>query len=191
MSFVWFLFGFVSGRSFPVHTMPRFTPKLKLPVKVAVSCCLIVIFIIYHNISYTALPQPSHIPVTDVVRHRGSSPQPVVLSKSPNCPAGFYTKEELKPYLQRPLQDPGAPGADGKAFVPHRMSPEEQKESLDGFEKNKFNQFASDRISLHRDLGNDTRHQEWVHTLFIILMRESVTWHWPVILEWSTVCLFF
>ncbi|KAE8293701.1 Polypeptide N-acetylgalactosaminyltransferase 6 [Larimichthys crocea] len=40
------------------------------------------------------------------------------------------------------------------------MSLKELKEKQNGFKKNQFNQFASDRISLHRDLGNDTRHPD-------------------------------
>lgn len=127
-----------------------------LPVKVAVSCFLILLFIKYQNINSTAFPQP----VAGVVRLGGSTLQPVVLLPGPNCPPGFYSEEELKPHLQRPPQDPRAPGANGKPFVLHRMTAEEHEEKLHGFDKNQFNQFASDRISLHRDLGKDTRHPE-------------------------------
>ncbi|XP_068454402.1 polypeptide N-acetylgalactosaminyltransferase 6-like [Clinocottus analis] len=80
--------------------------------------------------------------------------------------AGFYTEEELKPHLQRPPQDPGAPGAGGKPFGKRRLSPEERKEKIDGFNKTQFNQFASDRISLHRDLGEDTRHPDCLKQRF-------------------------
>ncbi|XP_023284421.1 polypeptide N-acetylgalactosaminyltransferase 6-like isoform X1 [Seriola lalandi dorsalis] len=83
-----------------------------------------------------------------------------------DCPSGFYTKEELKPHLQRPLQDSMAQGANGKAFVLQLMNPEEQDEKLRGFDKNQFNQFASDRISLHRDLGKDTRHTDCLEQKF-------------------------
>ncbi|GLD50045.1 polypeptide N-acetylgalactosaminyltransferase 6-like isoform X1 [Lates japonicus] len=83
----------------------------------------------------------------------------------PGCPPGFYTKEELEPHLQRPPQDPRAPGANGKPFVSHGMTLEEHYEKLHGFNKNQFNQFASDRISLHRDLGEDTRHPETVYSV--------------------------
>ncbi|XP_041860041.1 polypeptide N-acetylgalactosaminyltransferase 6-like isoform X2 [Melanotaenia boesemani] len=46
------------------------------------------------------------------------------------------------------------------------MSNEERKEELRGFAKNQFNQFASDHISLHRDLGKDTRHSDCLEQTF-------------------------
>lgn len=84
-----------------------------------------------------------------------------------HCLPGHYTLAELKPFLERPLQDPNAPGASGKAFKATNLSPEEEKEKERGDEKHCFNAFASDRISLHRDLGPDTRPPEYVeiHTL--------------------------
>lgn len=168
------LFDFISGQSLPLHTMPRFFSQLALPVKVAVSCFAIVYLIIYYNMNYMALP--SHIPVAGVVRGSNS-----------DCPAGFYTKEELKPHLRRPLQDPRAPGANGEPFVSHIMTREERKEKLQGFMKNQFNQFASDRISLHRDLGKDTRHPEWVSPLFINFWKSW--WRLHVTLE-AVECTF-
>uniref|UniRef100_A0A3Q1G3I5 Polypeptide N-acetylgalactosaminyltransferase n=1 Tax=Acanthochromis polyacanthus TaxID=80966 RepID=A0A3Q1G3I5_9TELE len=83
-----------------------------------------------------------------------------------NCLPGVYSKEELKPRLQRPLQDPRAPGADGKPFVSRQMTRVEREEKARGFEKNQFNQFASDRISLHRGLGIDTRHPDCLKQKF-------------------------
>lgn len=127
--------------------MHKFCRGLSLPVKVAISCYLIFLFIMYYNFNYTTVPQP---PVAGVLL-----PLP-----SLSCPPDFYTEEELKPHLQRPPQDPRAPGANGKPFLSHRMTPEEHKEKLHGFNKTRFNQFASDRISLHRHLGKDTRHPE-------------------------------
>ncbi|XP_027865897.1 polypeptide N-acetylgalactosaminyltransferase 6-like isoform X2 [Xiphophorus couchianus] len=47
------------------------------------------------------------------------------------------------------------------------MTAEEQKEESSGFKKNQFNQFASDRISLHRDLGKDTRHPDCLKQKFL------------------------
>lgn len=76
------------------------------------------------------------------------------------CLPGSYTAAELKPFLDRPPQDPKAPGASGKAFKPVNLSPAEQKEKERGDEKHCFNAFVSDRISLHRDLGPDTRPPE-------------------------------
>ncbi|MBN3283386.1 GALT6 acetylgalactosaminyltransferase, partial [Polyodon spathula] len=75
----------------------------------------------------------------------------------PQCPPGDYSPAELKPVIERPIQDPQAPGADGQAFKEGKLSEEEQKEKDRGMQKQCFNQFASDRISLHRSLGADTR----------------------------------
>lgn len=83
-----------------------------------------------------------------------------------NCPAGFYTQAELQPHLARPPQDRNSPGADGKAFQKDNMSPEEEKEKEEGMKRHCFNQFASDRISLSRSLGEDTRPPECVERKF-------------------------
>ncbi|XP_017694933.1 PREDICTED: polypeptide N-acetylgalactosaminyltransferase 6-like [Lepidothrix coronata] len=76
------------------------------------------------------------------------------------CPPGVYTAAELRPLLERPPQDPASPGADGKAFKKERWSPEESREKERGYEKHCFNAFASDRISLQRALGPDSRPPE-------------------------------
>lgn len=98
------------------------------------------------------------------------APQPPPAHEQPtedaNCPAGFYTQAELKPHLDRPLQDPYSPGADGKAFQKDSMTPEEEKEKEEGMTRHCFNQFASDRISLSRALGEDTRPPECVERKF-------------------------
>ncbi|XP_067405977.1 polypeptide N-acetylgalactosaminyltransferase 3 isoform X2 [Emydura macquarii macquarii] len=83
-----------------------------------------------------------------------------------HCLPGHHTLAELKPFLERPPQDPNAPGASGKAFKTINLSPEEQKEKERGDEKHCFNAFASDRISLHRDLGPDTRPPECIEQKF-------------------------
>lgn len=92
------------------------------------------------------------------------APQPPSVQYQPtedvNCPPGFYTQADLKPHLDRPPQDPNSPGADGKAFHKDHMSPEEEKEKEEGMTRHCFNQFASDRISLSRSLGDDTRPPE-------------------------------
>ncbi|XP_012676061.2 polypeptide N-acetylgalactosaminyltransferase 6-like [Clupea harengus] len=84
----------------------------------------------------------------------------------PLCPSGFYSRAELGPRLPRPPEDPMSPGAYGRAFVSGHLSPEELEEKKEGLRKTCFNQFASDRISLHRSLGNDTRPPECVDRLF-------------------------
>ncbi|KAM4776240.1 polypeptide N-acetylgalactosaminyltransferase 3 isoform 3-T4 [Cyanocitta cristata] len=94
---------------------------------------------------------------------------PVRQTKIPgerHCLPGHYTPVELKPFLDRPLQDPNAPGASGKAFKTINLNSEEQKEKQVGEEKHCFNAFASDRISLHRDLGPDTRPPECIEQKF-------------------------
>ncbi|NXA32824.1 GALT3 acetylgalactosaminyltransferase, partial [Eudromia elegans] len=94
---------------------------------------------------------------------------PVRQTKVPGerrCLPGHYTAVELKPFLDRPLQDPNAPGASGKAFKTVNLSSEEQKEKERGEEKHCFNAFVSDRISLHRDLGPDTRPPECIEQKF-------------------------
>ncbi|KAJ8397016.1 hypothetical protein AAFF_G00010700 [Aldrovandia affinis] len=95
-------------------------------------------------------------------------PPPVEQQQTPDrhCPPGFYTQKELRPHQERPLQDPHDQGADGKAFHEDSLSPEEEKEKQDGMTRNCFNQFASDRISLHRSLGEDTRPPECVERKF-------------------------
>ncbi|XP_059188885.1 polypeptide N-acetylgalactosaminyltransferase 6 [Centropristis striata] len=82
------------------------------------------------------------------------------------CPSGFYTAAELKPHLERLPQDPRSPGADGKAFTKDNLSPEEAREKDEGMKRHCFNQFASDRISLSRSLGDDTRPPECVNRKF-------------------------
>ncbi|XP_054905631.1 polypeptide N-acetylgalactosaminyltransferase 6 [Poeciliopsis prolifica] len=98
------------------------------------------------------------------------APQPPPVQAQPTedvkCPSGFYSQAELKPHLERPPQDPQSPGADGRAFVKDNMTPEEEKEKEEGMTRHCFNQFASDRISLSRNLGEDTRPPECVDRKF-------------------------
>ncbi|XP_036959413.1 polypeptide N-acetylgalactosaminyltransferase 6-like isoform X2 [Acanthopagrus latus] len=129
--------------------------RLTFLVKVAVSCTLIVLFVLYYNHKAFVIGLP------------GATLQLLVPSPYADCPPGFYAKEELKPHMQRPPQDPTAPGADGKAFEPHLLTAKEGKELSQGFIKNQFNQFASDRISLHRLLGEDTRHPDCLEQKFL------------------------
>ncbi|XP_068103484.1 polypeptide N-acetylgalactosaminyltransferase 3-like [Hyperolius riggenbachi] len=82
------------------------------------------------------------------------------------CLPGYYTTEELKPYLERPPQDPNAPGASGKSFQEDTLSLEEQKEKRKAQDRFQINTFASERISLARDLGPDKRHPECIAQKF-------------------------
>ncbi|NXE30315.1 GALT6 acetylgalactosaminyltransferase, partial [Ardeotis kori] len=90
------------------------------------------------------------------------------------CLPGVYTAAELRPLMERPPQDPASPGADGKAFKKERWTAEETKEKERGYEKHCFNAFASDRISLQRALGPDSRPPEPSQT-FSDLLRPSQT----------------
>ncbi|CDQ66029.1 unnamed protein product [Oncorhynchus mykiss] len=83
-----------------------------------------------------------------------------------HCPPGHYSQAELKPALERPPQDPQGPGADGRGYEKKNMTPEEEKEKEKGMTVNCFNQFSSDRISLSRSLGDDTRPPECVERKF-------------------------
>ncbi|CAJ1085272.1 polypeptide N-acetylgalactosaminyltransferase 6-like isoform X1 [Xyrichtys novacula] len=111
--------------------------------------------------------------VRDAVNNIGfqiGAPQPPPEQPQPtediNCPTGYYTQAELKPHLERPPQDPNAPGADGKGYKKDHLSTAEEKEKSDGMARHCFNQFASDRISLSRGLGDDTRPPECVDRKF-------------------------
>lgn len=84
----------------------------------------------------------------------------LALSEDASCPSAFYSPEDLKPHIERHREDPEGPGADGKPFITGMMSPAELSEKQEGLVKNGFNQYASDRISLHRSLGADTRPPE-------------------------------
>ena len=87
----------------------------------------------------------------------GPEPEPTF---NRQCPPGFYSQAELRPALERPPQDPQAPGASGNAFATDKLTPEQEKEKEEGMTRHCFNQYASDRISLHRSLGEDTRPPE-------------------------------
>ncbi|KAM6330800.1 polypeptide N-acetylgalactosaminyltransferase 6 [Alca torda] len=88
------------------------------------------------------------------------------LPSARSCPPGVYTAAELRPLMERPPQDPASPGADGKAFKKDHWTPEETKEKERGYEKHCFNAFASDRISLQRALGPDSRPPECIDQKF-------------------------
>lgn len=91
---------------------------------------------------------------------RAPEPQQATVSINQSCLPGFYTPAELKPFWERPPQDPNSPGADGTAFEKSEWTPLEIQEKEEGYKKHCFNAFASDRISLHRALGPDTRPPE-------------------------------
>ncbi|XP_005986275.1 polypeptide N-acetylgalactosaminyltransferase 6 [Latimeria chalumnae] len=90
--------------------------------------------------------------------------EPVDDDKS--CPPGHYSLSELRPFMERPLQDPNVPGADGRGFKKDQLNAQETKEKDRGYEKHCFNAFVSDRISLQRTLGPDTRPPECIDQKF-------------------------
>nr|XP_033793173.1 polypeptide N-acetylgalactosaminyltransferase 6 isoform X2 [Geotrypetes seraphini] len=83
-----------------------------------------------------------------------------------SCLLGYYTQAELKPFMEQPPQDPKHPGGNGTAFIQEQWSMEESEEKNRGFEKYCFNVFASDRISLQRSLGTDSRAEECIKRKF-------------------------
>ncbi|XP_045868321.1 polypeptide N-acetylgalactosaminyltransferase 6 isoform X1 [Meles meles] len=97
---------------------------------------------------------------------RAPEPQETPISTNQSCLPGFYTPAELKPFWERPPQDPNSPGADGKAFQKDKWTRLETQEKEEGYKKHCFNAFASDRISLQRALGPDTRPPECVDQKF-------------------------
>uniref|UniRef100_A0A8C3WPB4 Polypeptide N-acetylgalactosaminyltransferase n=1 Tax=Catagonus wagneri TaxID=51154 RepID=A0A8C3WPB4_9CETA len=97
---------------------------------------------------------------------RAPEPQQTLVSTNRTCLPGFYTPAELKPFWERPPQDPNSPGADGKAFQKKEWTILETQEKEKGYKKHCFNAFASDRISLQRALGPDTRPPECVDQKF-------------------------
>lgn len=144
------------AQSLPAHEMPICSCRLALKFAAGISCFLFINYIILYNKGNSNLPAISQ----PLVENSTGPAVPQLDPPGPRCPPGFYTPEELRPHLQRPPQDSGAPGAHGEAFLPSSLSGEELDQKIDGFAKNQFNQFVSDRISLQRDLGEDTRHPE-------------------------------
>nr|XP_033791302.1 polypeptide N-acetylgalactosaminyltransferase 6-like [Geotrypetes seraphini] len=76
------------------------------------------------------------------------------------CLPGYYSAAELQPRFQRPPQDTCFHGAGGRAYPLSDLTAEEEVLRSIGYAKYNLNAFVSDRISLHRDLGPDTRPPE-------------------------------
>ncbi|XP_062904164.1 polypeptide N-acetylgalactosaminyltransferase 6-like [Mobula hypostoma] len=94
------------------------------------------------------------------------SPFTMLINSDRLCTPGYYSAVELEPAALRPREKPGAPGASGNALVLDNLSLEEATQRSLGFQKHGFDAFASDRISLHRDLGLDTRPPECISQRF-------------------------
>lgn len=47
------------------------------------------------------------------------------------CLPGHFTVAELKPFMERPHQDPNEPGAGGNPYLTDNLTPEEQKERIE------------------------------------------------------------
>ncbi|XP_038671203.1 polypeptide N-acetylgalactosaminyltransferase 3-like isoform X3 [Scyliorhinus canicula] len=82
------------------------------------------------------------------------------------CPPGYYSAIELGPAVSRRHEDRGVLGASGNAVVLDGLGFKEATERAIGFQKHGFNAFTSDRISIHRGLGPDTRAPECVTQQF-------------------------
>ncbi|XP_029441784.1 polypeptide N-acetylgalactosaminyltransferase 6-like [Rhinatrema bivittatum] len=82
------------------------------------------------------------------------------------CLPGYYSAMDLLPHFQRPYQDPRLPGAGGRAYWLSDLTMQEEMELRMGYVRHNLNTFVSDRISLHRDLGPDTRPPECVEKRF-------------------------
>ena len=63
-------------------------------------------------------------------------------------------EQVVAPQLENPKQDMNGPGEMGKAFDvdKDKLTPEERRKYDDGFQKNAFNGYVSDLISIHRSL---------------------------------------
>ncbi|XP_058498348.1 polypeptide N-acetylgalactosaminyltransferase 6-like isoform X2 [Solea solea] len=156
----------LSSPSSQLHIMCR---KLRRPV-VAVSCFLIFLYLLTQLAGVVRVSGPV-LPVEPFLRSSGSK-----------CLPGFYTTEELEPHFRRPPQNASAPGANGEAFVmTHKLTLDEEYEKLFGLNNNQFYQFASDRISLHRDLGHDTRNTDCLEQKF---------WRCPGLPKTSVIIVF-
>ncbi|KAK9515389.1 hypothetical protein VZT92_026040 [Zoarces viviparus] len=167
--------------------MPKFLRRRMSPLKLVLlggTVFMVVLVVLQRDVGSSSAGDPWFqelvvkkdkvlVMVREAVNNIGNQirpPQAPSIQQQPTedgeCPAGFYTRAELKPHLERPPQDPESPGADGKAFQKDNMSPEEVKEKEEGMTRHCFNQFASDRVSLSRSLGDDTRPSECVESKF-------------------------
>nr|XP_033771633.1 polypeptide N-acetylgalactosaminyltransferase 6-like [Geotrypetes seraphini] len=94
-----------------------------------------------------------------------SSP-PQEIETTLGCPPGHYSVDELQPHFRRPLQDAWFPGAGGRPYRVSDLTSEEEIKRNMGYVKYNLNAFVSDRISLLRDLGPDTRPPECLEKKF-------------------------
>nr|XP_033771650.1 polypeptide N-acetylgalactosaminyltransferase 6-like [Geotrypetes seraphini] len=98
---------------------------------------------------------------------QGQSSPPQEVEGTLGCPPGHYSADDLQPHFQRPPQDPWFPGAGGRPYRVSDLTAEEEIERNMGYAKYNLNAFVSDRISLLRDLGPDTRPPECLAKKFM------------------------
>ncbi|XP_058498278.1 polypeptide N-acetylgalactosaminyltransferase 6 [Solea solea] len=167
--------------------MRPFLRRRLSPLKLAIlggTLFMVVLVVLQRDVSSTSAADPWFqelvdkkdkmiIMVREAVNNIGfqiQAPHPPPVQEQPThdskCPPGLYTQTELKPHLERPPQEPNSYGEDAKSFQKDHMTPEEEKEKEEGMTRHCFNQFASDRISLSRGLGEDTRPVECVERKF-------------------------
>jgi polypeptide N-acetylgalactosaminyltransferase len=89
------------------------------------------------------------------------------------------------PQLDNPKQDLNGPGEMGKAFEvdKDKLTPEERRKYDDGFQKNAFNAYVSDMISIHRSLPDvrdpgcrKIEHKALVATASIVMCFHNEAW---------------
>jgi polypeptide N-acetylgalactosaminyltransferase len=89
------------------------------------------------------------------------------------------------PQLDNPKQDLNGPGEMGKAFEvdKDKLTPDERRKYDDGFQKNAFNAYISDLISIHRSLPDvrdpgcrKIEHKALVATASIVMCFHNEAW---------------
>nr|XP_033771639.1 polypeptide N-acetylgalactosaminyltransferase 6-like isoform X3 [Geotrypetes seraphini] len=150
--------------------------KLRVLLILCILCLLIMGFMNWY-LSKISVQQPSSQESAFNPRHDANvysdngtlqwQSSPSLENEGPTgCLPGYYSPAELQPHFQRPSQDPWIPGAGGRPYQVSDLTAEEKKELKSGYAKYNLNAFVSDRISLLRDLGPDTRAPECVAKKF-------------------------
>ncbi|PVD30435.1 hypothetical protein C0Q70_09701 [Pomacea canaliculata] len=97
-------------------------------------------------------------------------------------------KEEalkFEPEQKKDVPDPNGPGESGKAVVidKDKLAPDERKKFDDGWQKNAYNQYASDMISLHRSLPDvrdtecrDLKYRENLPDTSVVVCFHNEAW---------------
>nr|XP_033771636.1 polypeptide N-acetylgalactosaminyltransferase 6-like [Geotrypetes seraphini] len=159
---------------FRVWAMPL-THRNVWRLRLLLFLCILMLGFMYWLLSNTEVQQSMRKELAYTTRHAtvhvtsvysdNSTPRGQIAPSQENegpmgCLPGYYYAAELQPRFQRPHQDAGSPGAGGRPYQVLDLTAEDEMELKMGYVKYNFNAFVSDRISLHRDLGPDTRPPE-------------------------------